>query len=345
MGLQHHYQVMANEIRGANGTHIMYAGLSDMTANALKSFEGVDIVWCEEGQTISRHSWKTLIPTIRKDDSEIWVSYNPQLETDETHQRFTVHAPPDTINVVMNWRDNPWFPKVLDDERRHAQRTLPEWEYLNIWEGICMPAVEGAIYANEMAAAESRIREVPHDPSLPVHAVFDLGFADAMAIIVCQRVSSEIRVIHYIEDTHLALPDYSAMLKSLTFGGKKPNWGKIWLPHDGFAKKHQTGISDATVLSNLGWTVERVPDADVETGIKRVREAFGRVYFDADGAGKLVHALRRYRRKLQANGSLGNPVHDEFSHGADAFRYLCLAAPQMENVSWAPLKQDYAWVT
>ena len=88
LGLSAFYEVLATEIRGKNGTQFFFSGLSDQTAESLKSFEGVDVCWCEEAQAISKRSWDILIPTIRKDGSEIWVSFNPQLESDETYRRF-----------------------------------------------------------------------------------------------------------------------------------------------------------------------------------------------------------------------------------------------------------------
>ena len=94
MGLSAVFEIYQTEIRGPHGSQIFFSGLSDITATGLKSFEGVDIVWCEEAQAISAKSWKTLIPTIRKEGSEIWVTYNPELETDPTHQMFVVNPHP-----------------------------------------------------------------------------------------------------------------------------------------------------------------------------------------------------------------------------------------------------------
>ena len=154
LGLESFYEVLKTEVRGKNGTQFYFAGLSEMTADSIKSFEGVDIVWVEEGQSISARSWKILIPTIRKEGSEIWVSYNPELETDETHQRFVINPPPDCESVLMNWSDNPWFPEVLEKERLHAEATMSVHEYRNVWEGECLPAVTGAIYFDEVASLE-----------------------------------------------------------------------------------------------------------------------------------------------------------------------------------------------
>lgn len=337
MGLSSVFQVLNNEIRGPHGSAIYFSGLSDQTAETLKSFEGVDIVWCEEAQAISKRSWDILIPTIRKEGSEIWATYNPELESDETHQRFVVNPPPDCVSVVMNYSDNPYFPAVLEAERQHAQRTMKPEQYAHVWEGQCKPAVEGAIYFDAMAAsiAAGRIREVPHDASLKTHVVFDLGMADSMTLILVQKVASEIRVIHYIEGNQRILADYSAELRALRLDDQPMNWGTVYLPHDGFHKRHQTGKDDATIMQGLGWTIGRVPNEHINTGIDRAREMFPRVFFNQTRTERLVECLKRYRWNISAKtGEAAQPLHDEFSHGADAFRYLALAEHMMTNDEW-----------
>jgi len=335
LGLSAFYEVLATEIRGKNGTQFFFSGLSDMTAESLKSFEGVDVCWCEEAQAITRRSWDILIPTIRKDKSEIWVSFNPQLESDETYRRFVANPPPDCVSVEMNHSDNRRFPEVLERERLHAQETMREDDYAHIWEGKCRPAVEGAIYFDAMSKAQNRIMAVPHDPLLKTHVVFDLGFNDSMAIILAQKVASEVRVIHYIEGNQRTLADYSAELKSLRLDDEPVNWGKLYLPHDGYAKRHQTGKMDAEILSALGWSVVKTPSATVEAGIKRARDVFSRVYFNKERTQRLIECLKRYRRSVnQTTNEPGAPLHDEFSHGADAFRYLALNVDSMSNDNW-----------
>lgn len=335
------YDVLNNEIRGKNGSAFYFAGLSDQTADTLKSFEGVDIVWCEEAHTITKKSWNVLTPTIRKDSSEIWVSFNPELESDETYRRFITSPPPDCVSVEMNYVDNPWFPEVLEKERVHAKATMKPEEYAHIWEGKCKPAVEGAIYFDQMSQALSRIGNCPHDPLLKTHAVWDLGFNDSMSIILTQKVSSEIRLIHYIEGNQRTLADYSSELKTLTLDGQPINWGHHYLPHDGFTKKHQTGKQDAEILRGLGWSVPGdslnpgVPRMDVEQGIKRARDVFSRVYFNKERTERLVESLKRYRRKVSpTTNEPGEPLHDEFSHAADAFRYMAICSDLMTNDEW-----------
>lgn len=350
LGLEHYYTVFDHEIRGINGTQIDFAGLSSLTVDTIKSFEGYDVCWVEEGQTISDRSWKILIPTIRKEGSEIWVSYNPDLETDPTHQRFTVNPPPGTINVEVNWRDNPWFSKVLEAERMHCLKTDPDG-YENIWEGKCRPAVDGAIYYKQIGEAEStgRICNVPHDPLLKTHVVLDLGFNDSLATGLVQRRASEIRIIEYIEVSHTTLDALSSYLRLRPY-----QWGRVWLPHDGFsAGLNSGGKSTADIMSSLGWDVaprEEIVEMSLEEGIRATRLAFPRIYFDQSKcnaqrapqdteivghtalSNRLIECVKRYRRHInrQTEAATG-PVHDDYSHGADMLRYAAINADRMTN--------------
>lgn len=337
LGFGADFQILETEIRCTKtGSVFLFAGLAQHTVESIKSFEGCDIVWVEEAQTVSGKSWDVLIPTIRKPNSEIWITLNPQLESDETYQRFIANPPPDSVVVEMNYNDNPWFPVVLETERLHAQKTMKAEKYRHIWEGKCMPAVDGAIYFDEVAKAEEegRITRVAPDKLLKVHAIFDLGWNDAMTVIMVQRSASELRIIDYIEDSHKKLSDYSDMLKA-----KPYNWGQVWLPHDGFSKDFKTGKSADEMMRALGWNVARTPNMDIEGGIKAAREVFERVWFDAEKTKRLVECLKRYRRNIgQKTGEAGAPLHDEFSHGADAFRYLALCADQLKNQATKPKK-------
>lgn len=340
LGLGNQYQVLNDVIRNTrNGSEFLFAGLSDKTAESIKSFEGLDIAWVEEAQAVSKRSWSILIPTIRKDGSEIWVSYNPDLETDETHQRFTIDPPLDCVSVLVNYSDNPWFPQVLEQERLECKRKYPK-DYPNIWEGKCRPAAEGAIYYDEMeyVSTNGQIINLPYDPKLKVHVVVDLGWNDAMSIILVQKNVSEIRIIDYIEDTHRKLTDYSQELKD-----KRYNWGKMFIPHDGYNERVEAS-SAYRILKDLGWDVpdkSELVEMNVENGIKAAREIFPRCYFDKAKTARLIECLKRYRRIVPRNtNEPRSPMHDEFSHGADAFRYLALAVDQMKNEShqWNPIK-------
>lgn len=350
MGFGQFYQILDNEIRGANGTLFLFSGLSTQTVESIKSFEGVNIVWVEEAQAVSKRSWQVLAPTIRTEAQiyakgdythpEIWISLNPELETDETYQRFIAAKRDDTIVVELNHRDNPWFPAVLKDEMEHDRRTLPEAEFMWIWEGQCLPAAVGAIYHNEITLMQNsgRIRNVPFDPLLKTHAIWDLGWNDSMSIILAQRSASEIRICKYIEDDHRTVSDY--VINDLQ--PLRLNWGLDWIPHDGFHKNMQTGKSVYEVLQALGRTPstnpvdggECIPNVSIENGIRAAREVFPRIYID-ESCKRLIDCLKNYRRTVsKTTNESGAPLHDQYSHGADVFRYLSLISDKMSNENW-----------
>ncbi len=153
LDLEAHFDDLKTEINGVNGSQISFSGLSDQTATSIKSFEGIDIVWVEEAQTVSKRSWEILIPTIRKANSEIWVSFNPDLEEDETYNRFVI-KPPDNAKVVkVGWRENPWFPDVLKDEKDYLARVDPD-AYSHIWEGNCVLHSDDQVLSGKVAIRE-----------------------------------------------------------------------------------------------------------------------------------------------------------------------------------------------
>jgi phage terminase large subunit len=331
LGLGGDYEILQNEIRNIRtGSVFLFSGLSDLTSDSIKSFEGVDIAWVEEGQTTSKRSWSILIPTIRKNGSEIWISYNPDLETDETHDRFAINPPDDCVSVLMNYHDNPWFPEVLEQERLTCLARYPK-DYGNIWEGKCRPAAEGAIYYDEMQEIqdEGRIINLPHDAKYKTHVIVDLGWNDAMSIIMVQKNISELRIIDYIEDSHKKLSEYSQMLKERQY-----NWGRMIIPHDGY-NESVAAASPYKILSDLGWSIpprQDLVEMNVENGIKATRMIFNRCYFDKDKTARLVECLKRYRRSVpKSTNESRTPVHDEYSHGADAFRYMALAIDQLNT--------------
>jgi phage terminase large subunit len=326
MGMSSLYQVLQTEIRGSNGTEFAFAGLSAQTRDSIKSFEGLDRAWIEEAQSLAKRSWDILIPTIRKPGSEIIATLNPDMDTDDTYQRFIVNPPPTAKVVHVNFSDNPWRSRVLDEERERMQREKPD-DYKHIYLGQCRPAMEGAIYYGEVSALRQsgRLCNAPYDPMLKVHVITDLGFNDYMSLLLVQRLGSEIRIIRYIEDRQRYIPSYSQELREL-----KLNFGKLYLPHDGKAK-HLTGASAQEQFTALGWDVEIVQDIGLEQGIRKAREVFPRVYVDKTNAVELLNRLGRYRRRVNAEGQASTPVHDDESHGADGFRYLAIVADQLVN--------------
>ena len=150
------YRIGKTSIRGANGTEFVFTGLRH-NISKIKSFEGADIVWVEEGQTVSKQSFDVLIPTIRRPGSEIWVTFNPDLEEDDAWQRFVVCPMPGSVVQKINWSDNPWFPAELRAEKDHLKMRDSE-AYDNVWEGHCRRQVIGALWSREIFDAQREQR-------------------------------------------------------------------------------------------------------------------------------------------------------------------------------------------
>ena len=316
------YEITQASIKGKNGTEFAFAGLKNNISN-IKSFEGVDIAWVEEAQTVSRLSWNVLIPTIRKESSEIWVSFNPELETDETYQRFVAIPPADCITMKVNWSDNPWFPETLKLEK-DALKVRDEEAYNQVWEGLCRQTVDGAIFAKEMQQAEKegRICRVPYDATKPVHAVFDLGWSDSTAIWFLQFVGMETRLIRYIEDSQKTISFYLATMQ--TFGYV---YDTIWLPHDAENKTlAAAGRTIDDIVRAAGFKTRIMPRVPVLDSINAARTIFPTCYFDREHTADGLACLRHYRYEVDPDtGQFSrNPLHDYYSHGADAFRYIAL---------------------
>lgn len=322
LGLLGFYEITQNSIRGKNGTEFAFVGLRNNVAN-IKSYEGVDIVWVEEAQTTSRLSWNILIPTIRKQGSEIWISFNPELETDETYQRFVLKPPADCIQIKINWSDNPWFPETLMLEK-NALKDRDLEAYNQVWEGLCRQSVDGAIFAKELQQAEldGRLCKVPYDATKPVHAVFDLGWADSTAIWFLQFVGMETRLIRYIEDSQKTISHYLATMQ--TFGYV---YDKVWLPHDAENKTlAAAGRSIDDIVRAAGYKTQILPRVPILDSINAARTIFPSCYFDRDNAAEGIDCLRHYRYEVDpVTGQFSRtPLHDHYSHGADAFRYIAL---------------------
>jgi phage terminase large subunit len=322
MGMEGFYEITQSAIRGKNGSEFAFVGLKNNVAN-VKSYEGVDYCWVEEAQTVSRHSWNTLIPTIRKEGSEIWVTFNPELESDETYQRFVVKPPEGAVVQKINHSDNPWFPEVLAYERDALKSRDPS-AYETVWEGLCRLTVDGAIFASEMQVAEldGRITKVNYDPTKPVHAIFDLGWADSTAIWFLQFVGMETRLIRYHEDNQKTISHYLALMQ--TYGYM---YDTLWLPHDAQNKTlASNGKSIEEIVRAAGHKtriIERTPIAD---SINAARTIFRNCWFDRENCYDGLQCLRHYRYEVDPEtGQFSrNPLHDQYSHGADAFRYIGL---------------------
>jgi phage terminase large subunit len=332
LGLSSFYEITNHSITGQNGSSFAFIGIRQNVGN-MKSFEGCDICWVEEAQTVSKNSWDVLIPTIRKDNSEIWASFNPDLETDETYQRFVVHQDklPDAAVVKINWQDNPWTPQALLQEME-ALKLRSQDDYEHIYEGMCKSAIEGAIYRKELIAMEKegRYSRVPYDPVFPVNTFWDLGYGDSTSIWFGQSIGFEFRLIDHLSGSLQSLSYYIKQLKERNY-----IYGTHWLPHDGKAHELGTGRTIQEQMQAV-FGQDKVRCArklSVDDGIAAARAIFSRCWFDKDKCADGVQSLRHYRYELDED--LGTfkraPLHDWSSHDADAFRTLAVSIKEQER--------------
>lgn len=312
-----------NEIRNVNtGSLFLFTGLRT-NPERIKSYEAIDICWVEEAESMSEHSLDLLIPTIRGENSEIWFSYNPERMSGAVHKKFVLNTPPPRSLVKkVTYRDNPWFPSVLDEERKHCLAVDPD-KYDHIWEGNPVTMSKGSYYGKALAKLkdQGRITSVPADPALLVHTCWDLGMADSMAIWFFQFHSrgpvGEYRFIDYYENSGEGLAHYAGVLER-----KGYNYGKHIGPHDIAVRELGTGKSRIETARNLGLRFEVCPMLPVDEGIDACRDIIPVSWFDAEKCEKGLECLWGYQHEWDDRNNCykNNPLHDWTSHGADAFR-------------------------
>lgn len=316
------YRVQQSTIEGANGTQFLFAGLKHNISN-LKSTESVDIAWIEEAQGVSHNSWEVLIPSIRKEKSEIWASLNPDLESDATYQRFIVDPPPGAIVRKVNYTDNPWFPDVLKAEMELLKERDRD-AYEHVWMGSCISVLAGAIYADELRALdrENRVTRVLYDRTRPVDTYWDLGWGDCTSIFFAQSFPFEYRVIDFLENSRKPLSWYIGELQRRGYV-----YGTHYLPHDARAHQLGSGRSVEELMREAGLRVRIVEQLRVADGINAAREIFPQCWFDGEKCRDGLQHLRHYKygENKAIGGPTREPLHDEHSHAADAFRVMGVA--------------------
>lgn len=346
------------------GSEFVFAGLRHNIDN-VKSMAFIDIAWIEEAKNVSSNSWKILGPTIRgrsKDHPdfatqglggpfgkgpEIWVSFNPELDDDETYKRFVLKPPREVdergnryaIIKKVNWQDNPWFPDDLRAEMEEC-RFKSEDEYLEVWQGHTKKVLDGAIFASELrkAAAEGRIGKIKYNPDKPVHTFWDLGHSDKTAIWFVQTIGMEFNFINYYENSLQKMPHYIKYLQDTGY-----NFGVHNLPHDGDAET-LSNVTPKKQLHDVGFKVRIVERPSKKyVGINASRTVFDLCNFDEENCADGLTCLRRYCYKVNEDtGAFSRePEHDTpWSHGSDGFQTFALSL-KSEQASKKKPKENY----
>ncbi len=326
--LERFYDIGEKYIRTRDGRiSFVFIGLRH-NLESIKSKSKIHILWIDEAETISEIAWGKITPTVREEESEIWVTWNPEREESATHLRFR-SKPADYPKIIeMNYNDNPWFPKVLEEERLRDLSERPE-QYGHVWHGEFKTVVEGAYFAPNILKAreEGRISVVAADPLMTVRAVWDIGGtgqkADACAIWIVQYVGLQVRVLKYYEAVGQELCVHVAWLRHNGF-----EEALMVLPHDGRTNDKVHDVSYESELIKAGFKVKIIPNQGAGAAMMRVeatRKLFGSIWFDESSTKDGLKALGWYHEKRCSVRNIGlGPNHDWSSHGSDAFGYMAI---------------------
>lgn len=327
-----HFEIGEKYIKTRCGrVQYKFAGL-DRNINSVKSKSRILLCWVDEAEPVTDSAWRILIPTIREEGSEIWVTWNPETDGSPTDKRFRKTEDPRYKIVELNWRDNPAFPAVLERQRLRDETSE---HYDHIWEGDYRRIVEGAYYADLMTQArkDGRICKVLFEPSIPVNTFWDLGMSDQNSIWFHQQVGREHRFIDYYSNHGEGFAHYAKTLKELPY-----IYGTHYLPHDAEVRELATGMHRKEVLEGLGIkpveVVTRI--AHINEGIEMTRQVLPTCVFDETKCAEGIRALSSYRQEYdEARQTFkARPLHDWASHPADAFRQFAQGY-QGAHVGWS----------
>lgn len=319
LGLQDYYEYGREFLRTRPGyfpggafTEFVYSGLR-YNSQGIKSKSRFRRCWVEEAEYVSEQSWKDLVPTIRLPGSEIWLTWNPEVKGSATDKRFIESPPADARIVELNWRDNPWFPAVLDQERRNDLRRDPD-AYHHVWEGKYATRSDAQVMHGKWGVAEFEpntdpkrgpVWDGPYDGA-------DWGFAvDPTVRVRCWIFDSKLWVEREAYGSHVELMDIPALF-------------------DRFPDSRRTRIRADSArpetishLSNQGFRIEAAAkwSGSVEDGIAHLRGAYDRIVVHP----RCVHTaeeMRLYSYKVdRRTGDVLPDVVDKHDHCIDAIRY------------------------
>ena len=329
---------------------IIFKGMNDYTADSVKSLEGFKRAWWEEAQTATQRSLDLLRPTLRAPGSQLWFGWNPRFAMDPVDRMLrAAELPTGALVIQANWRDNPWFPAELEQERLDCLRQQPD-KYDHIWEGGYETVNEGAYFAKQLTAAKAdgRIGVVAADPSMRIRAYVDIGGtgrnADSFAMWIVQFVGLQVRVLDYYEAQGQPMATHVQWLHDR---GYKPDRLDIWLPHDGDRSDVVFAVTPASELRRLGYTVTTIPNQGKGAALKRVeaaRQLFPSIWFNQERCAGGLAALGWYHEKRDEKRGIGlGPEHDWSSHGSDAFGLMCCdwTPPKIKTSKPAPVASGW----
>ena len=319
-----------------------FSGMDKKTIKSIKSKAKILLLWADEAETITDLAWDVVIPTLRQEDSELWVTWNPARKGSATDKRFRQTKDPRMKVVHLNWRDNPWFPAILERLRQKWLKTDPDG-YDHIWEGGYATAIKGAYFTKQLQAlrASGRLCRVAFDPLMKRRVWIDIGGtganADAFSMWGGQFIGREVRIMDYTEAVGQEVGHHLAWLRRK---GYEPGNTEIFLPHDGATHDKVFAVSYESAFQAAGYSVTVVPNQGRGAALARVQAArriFPSVWINLQekaegGEGEVntadgLEALGWYHEKWDEERDIGlGPEHDWASHGSDAFGLMAVVA-------------------
>lgn len=334
--LREKYEIGEKYIRTKDGrVNFSFSGLRHNIAS-IKSKSKILILWIDEAEPVTEECWRVVTPTVREEGSEIWVTWNPERKGSATDLRFKQTIPDGAKITEMNWRDNPWFPEVLNDERLRDQKARPE-QYNHVWEGGYLEVATGAYFSQQINKAKAEDRWgiiLPENPLLAIRLFADIGgtgaTSDNFVFWAAQFGSQTINLINHYEAQGQEIGAHLDWLHEMKY---TPRRAQIILPHDGTTNDRVYSTSYEKAFQEAGYHVETVPNQGRGAAKKRiesVRNNFNRMYF-SERCQAGMDAISWYHPKIDPHRQIDlGPEHDWASHSADAIGLcsICYRPPR-----------------
>lgn len=331
MGLNDWQKFNDRLVNRRTGSEIFFKGLHN-NIQSIKSIEGIDWCWVEEAQSVSAESINTLIPTIRKEGSELIWSYNPLTEHDAVQELIVDKADERTyVRHINSDEVEQLLSSEIIAEREKMKVDNPDM-YAHVWLGQPLTSKTGTVFGKQIAQAEidGRIGSVPYDASAGTYTAIDLGIGDSTAIWWFQLIGQEIHFIDHYESSGEELGHYISVIKN-----KPYNYTTHYLPHDAKQRELQTGLTRVEFFENNGiHNIEVLRPTNFTLGQDDInmiaRPKFSKVWIDRDKCARGLQCLRAYHYEYDEKNKLlkDKPEHDWSSHSSSAFIYALMAAEE-----------------
>ena len=287
------------------GSSFIFKGLR-YNIDSIKSMEDIDICWVAEGDKVPQDSWDKLIPTIRKDGSEIWVDFNPDQEDDPIYKMFVTNTRPDAMVLYQTYRDNPYLPKRLRREMEYCRETDYE-KYLWVWEGKTRSYSDACVFHGKW---EERLFKTPKDAEF-FHGI-DWGFAnDPAAGIRSFVIGDDLYIDQECGGLEIEINDLPEAFEEI------PTL-KMWISRADNARPELVSY-----MRNHGYPRMRSAKkgkGSIEDGITKIR-GFRHVYIHPR-CKRVIEEFKSYKYKLnKLTGEIMPVPEDKNNHWVDALRY------------------------